>query len=479
MEERRAVQEGWLFAAKLAGADAGAQLGSAYVGQVEDAIKQLSEDIIKLKSGQRDAVLGGYIAEHWHADTFNIDAIAAGSKHRAFTLGSTEYASIDIDTNFGTSYSSKYMATAEDSAVAQAAVARETGLPKYQGQERLIPTDHMEEAVKAAGRRAAKNASTRPETASAYQDAADHMTDRISDGKGIESKPLSKKDDLKMARDVKQDKFDPENYGVSVDNAIKAEYIVKQAVKAGCTAAAITVAMQMAPEIYKAIDYLVKHGELDLQQLKRMGSKAISAGAEGFLRGSISCSVLIMCEKGLLGNALKGADPTLVGSVVAIVLDTIKNSILVAAGKMTPREMGSALVDGVVVSAGYIAGAKIGGLIGQALGFELPVVGYLIGSLVGCAFAVVYNVGKKKLISFCVDTGFTCFGLVEQDYTIPESVLNEMGIDTISIPRVNVKKTDVRRVSVQADVNRVNYETIDITFLRRGIIGVNRVGYVT
>ena len=77
------------------------------------------------------------------------------------------------------------------------------------------------------------------------------------------------------------------------------------------------------------VDYLVKHGELDLQQLKRMGSKAISAGAEGFLRGSISCSVLIMCEKGLLGNALKGADPTLVGSVVAIVLDTIKNSILV------------------------------------------------------------------------------------------------------------------------------------------------------
>ena len=122
---------------------------------------------------------------------------------------------------------------------------------------------------------------------------------------------------------------------------------------------------------------------------------------------------------------------------------------------------------------------KIGGLIGQALGFELPVVGYLIGSLVGCAFAVVYNIGKKKLISFCVDTGLTCFGLVEQDYTIPESVLNEMGIDTIQIPRVSVKKTDVRRVSVQADINRVSYETIDITFLRRGIIGVNRVGYVT
>lgn len=49
------------------------------------------------------------------------------------------------------------------------------------------------------------------------------------------------------------------------------------------------------------------------------------------------------------------------------------------------------------------------------------------------AISVVYNIGKKKLISFCVDTGFTCFGLVEPDYQIPEEVLNSMGINTIKI----------------------------------------------
>ena len=78
MQERSAIQKGWECSARLAGADAAAQLGSAYVLQVEQAIDHLTADIVKLKSGQTDAVLGGYIAEHWHAGTYNAAAVAAG-----------------------------------------------------------------------------------------------------------------------------------------------------------------------------------------------------------------------------------------------------------------------------------------------------------------------------------------------------------------------------------------------------------------
>ena len=223
MQERSAIQKGWEFSARLAGADAAARLGSAYVSQVEQAIDQLTADIVRLKSGQTDAVLGGYIAEHWHAGTFNVNAVAAGSSHRAFTLGSTEYASVDIGTNFGKDYSAKYMATPEKSAVAQGAFSPDTGAPKYQGQERLIPTDRMEGAAREAARRAAKNADTRPEVAAAYSDAEAHLTDVVSDGEGVESVRLSKEDDLEMARRVKRDEFDPADFGVSADSAIKAE----------------------------------------------------------------------------------------------------------------------------------------------------------------------------------------------------------------------------------------------------------------
>lgn len=479
MQEKSAIQQGWDFSARLAGADRAARISSEYIGRVEQAIDQLAVDVVKLKSRQTDAVLGGYIAEQWHADTFNVNAVAAESAHRAFALESNEYASVDIGTNFGKNYSSKYMATPEKSAVAQGVLSPETKVAKYHDQERLIPTNHMKGAAKEASRRAIKNADTRPEVAAAYRDTKEHLTDVVSNGEGIESVPLSKEDNLEMARRVKQDKFDPNDFGVSVNSAVKTEYILRKAAQAGTTAAVITLAMQIAPEIYKSIAYLIKTGRIDIQHLKKTGVKALSASAEGFLRGSISCSVLIMCEKGLLGEAFKGADPTIIGTVVAVLLETVKNSIMVAAGKMTAKEMGTAFADSLVVSAGYVAGAKIGGIIGQALGFDLPIIGYMIGSLVGCAFSAAYNFGKNKLISFCADTGFTCFGLVEQNYELPEEVLAQMGIKTIKVPRTEVPQTAIKKTDVSTTkVKQSQVETVNFSLVRRGVIGVNKVGYI-
>ena len=91
---------------------------------------------------------------------------------------------------------------------------------------------------------------------------------------------------------------------------------------------------------------------------------------------------------------------------------------------------------------------------------------------------MVYNIGKNKLISFCIDTGFTCFGLVEQNYELPDEVLKEMGISTVNVGRPKVKTSAVSRTKPTANVGRATYETIDITVLRRGVIGVNKIGYI-
>jgi hypothetical protein len=102
----------------------------------------------------------------------------------------------------------------------------------------------------------------------------------------------------------------------------------------------------------------------------------------------------------------------------------------------------------------------------------------LIGSLLGSAFAVAYNIGKNRLISFCVDSGFTCFGLVDQNYELPEEVLSEMGIDTIQIPRATIPRAVIPKSQVHGTVQKARYETIDIKMVRRGVIGVNKVGYM-
>lgn len=253
---------------------------------------------------------------------------------------------------------------------------------------------------------------------------------------------------------------------------------MNRAMKAGLTAAAITAITQIVPELYKAIDYLIKNGEIDLAGLKKSGKKVISASGEAFLRGSIAYGVEMAIQEGMLGETLTQVNPSVVGVAVTVILGTIKDSIMVAAGKMTTKEMGAKFVDTIVVSSGYLVGMKIGGAIAQALCPQLPGISYAIGSLLGCSLAVVYNIGKKKLISFCVDTGFTCFGLVEQNYELPEDVLREMGVHYIPVPRTEVQRTDVSRTSTAVQINTSDYETIDITVLRRGVIGVNRIGYV-
>ena len=85
----------------------------------------------------------------------------------------------------------------------------------------------------------------------------------------------------------------------------------------------------------------------------------------------------------------------------------------------------------------------------------------------------------KKLISFCVDTGFTCFGLVEQNYELPNEVLNDLGVEIAPISRTQIERIDVLRSETAITaIDKAEYETIDITVLRRGVIGVNRIGYI-
>ncbi len=484
MDDREYLYNGWEFTAKIVGSDFASDEAERYVSEIQEAIKNLEKGIMDLKSNQSDASLGGFLAEEWHARTFSLDAIADGSINRAVRLGVTGYGSEDIITNFDKSYSSKYMATAEKSATAQAILHRDNGTPLYEGQQRLIPTDHLDDAIKHAHNQAMKNADIRPDVSNAYADTEINLVDRISDSEGHESRPLTKADDLKMARDVKNDRFKAENYGVDLDSVIKTEYMIEQALKAGITAATISIAMQVTPEIVKAIDYLVKNGELDLKQVQKIGTKAISSGAEGFMRGSIACTLQIICEKGVLGEAFVHADPTLVGTLVVIVLQTVKNSILVASGKMTPREMGMAFVDSVVMGAGFWVGITVGKKIGAAIGtvafIEAPILGYVIGSLIGCSCAIVYQVSKKQLISFCVDTGFTCFGLVEQDYQLPEEALKDLGIDLAEIEHATLETTPIDKTDVSdiGMIENVNIETVNIVMIRRGVIGVNKIGYI-
>lgn len=498
MAEIDDLKFGWDFMAQMLGADfagrsafsdhaanvaqnSAIQAQNLRIQEINAAIDQLAKSINEHPSINLNVEqFKGFVAEEMHAGTFNIEAIRQGSNHRAWTLQENGYGSVDVQTNFGKEYSLKYSNTAKEAENMQAALNGETRAPKYQGQERLIAAEQVDEAKGWAHRRGLKDIENRPDVSASHADTEEHLVGKISDGEGVESRELSIKESKKIAEEAKKDGFDPEKHGYSKDplmDGVRINY-VNQAMKAGLTAAAITAITQIVPELYKAIDYLIKHGEIDLNGLKKSGKKVISASGEAFLRGSIAYGVEMAIQNGMLGETLKGVSPSIVGVAVTVIFGTIKDSILVAAGKMSAAEMGMHFVDTLVVSSGYLVSMKIGGMIAQAIFPELPGIGYAIGSLLGCSVAVVYNIGKKKLISFCVDTGFTCFGLVEQNYELPEEILHEMGVHTIPVPRTEVSRTGVNTNAIDTQVQRAEYETIDITVLKRGIIGVNKIGYV-
>lgn len=486
---KNSFETGWNYSSKIIGSQYATSLSQAYVGSVQKEIDDLANKILNhtYKNAPLDT-LQGYMFEEFSAGTFNINSVAAGSEYRAEVLGRKDLGSVDIEIKDGKkniikSISAKSWKDGAKSAIAQAKLNPETGQALYLNQERLVPSDQIVDARATAHRRSLENKEIRPNLAKAYSETEKKLTTKIESPDGVSSIESTREQHDALAKDSQEGTFDPEKYDVTLSKAID-KYILKQAFKAGCTTAFIAATLQMAPEIYKALDCLIKNGEIDPKQLLQCGEKGITASAEGFLQGSITYTFCVKCAEGSFGESLKTmvlneANTSIIAIAVTIVLQTVKNSILVAAGKMTPQQMGEAFTDSVIISGGYLLGAKIGGAIGQAIGFELPVVGYILGSLIGTAFCAVYKVGKKKFLSICVDTGFACFGLVDQDYSMPVEYLHELGIEIVLPDFLTPDYTEPDYL--MPDYLEPDYlipETIEFKTVRRGLIGVNKVGYV-
>ena len=498
-------EEGYTYFEKNASAYVASTMSDSYVASVNDEIEKLVNDLNSFEDFKTSSnVLKGDVAEFWHTGTYNIDSALKGSSNRAFVDRSHDFASTDISTNYGDKYGLKYYSDGEASAKAQAVSVfqrfkeyqshggtdsmddflRSRGYdnaesvlndPIYSGQIRIIPRDQLEEATQYLERMIKTEAARRPEQVYRYRETLNMLKDRLSDDKGAESIPLSTKEAEVLAKLAKQGKINADDLGLTTEELIKYDYIIQQAFKAGLTAATISVVLKVAPEIIKAIDYLIKNGEINAVQFKKIGFAAVSGGAEGFIRGSVSAALTASCKAGLLGETLKSVDPTIVGTVTVLTINVIKNAFQVAVGNKSTSQLTSELVRDMYISTCSL----IGGGISQAF-IEVPVLGYMIGSFVGSIIgSFTYNVGHKAIVSFCVDSGFTMFGLVEQDYTLPKEVIEQMGIETFDYETLHYDTFEPESFSFDSfETDTFEPDTLDVTFLRRGVIGVSKVGYV-
>ena len=353
---------------------------------------------------------------------------------------------MDISTNFGKDYGSKYYSTGEASAKAQATSYLQTfneykakggklsleeflehrnrhgadiNSAIYAEQYRLISKDQVEEATAWLKRKILEESIKRPEQAQRYQNTLDMLTSKMDDGQGVQSIELTKAEAEQMAKLAKEGAITAEGLGLTTEELVKYQYILSQAFKAGVSAATISLVLRVAPEIYKAIDYLIENGEIDENAFRQIGMASLSGAGEGFVRGSVAAALTTACKSGVLGEALKRIDPTIIGAITALTISTMKNAFYVANGKMTNKELTNELIREMFVSTCSL----VGGMVSQAF-IEIPVLGFMIGSFTGSMVgSFTYSVGYKAIISFCVDSGFTMFGLVDQDYRLPEEVI--------------------------------------------------------
>ena len=503
-------KEGYEFFEKHTGNFAGHATGVHYVNAVESEIKKLVNNLNDFEtSGARIDTLKGDVAEFWHAGTFNIKAAINSSKNRVQVDRSHDFGSADITgVNFDAEFGLKYYKDGESSAFQQSksilnrfneyktrgrndnlelyleerGLSAETDLnsPVYSGQYRVIPSDQLKEATMFLERKIREEAVKRPEQVHRYEETLKLLRDKVKDNEGNESIALSEQEARELASLSKEGGVNSEGLHLTTEELIKFTNILRQAYKAGLTAATISMVLRVAPEVLNAIAYLIKNGEIEEGQFKKIGFAAITGAGEGFVRGTVSAAITASCKAGLCGSAMKSIDPSIVGAVTVLVMNSMKNSYQVTTGNMSRAEMVNELIKEMFVTTCALSmGAASQSLI------EIPVLGYMIGSFVGSvAGSVIYSSIYNPVLSFCVDSGFTLFGLVDQNYELPEEVLKGIGIEVFEykkfeFKKFEYKKFEFKKFEVQKKKNRKsNYTRFDTTFLRRGVIGVNCIGYM-
>lgn len=505
-------EQGYAFAVKQGSATWGAAAASDYVHQVEGAIDELyrrmnAYDYYKATVPAQES-LKGFIAEEWAAGTANVDAAVKGRQALAEVLKSTELGSVDVATLEGGIYQLKFYSDPSGTVKALGTTLREVysaskasasmsfeewaaskglagRLPAdllYEGQWGVVAADKLADCQTEAFKRLAKaKALGRPDEVARWQKVSDALTDRIETADGVSSRPLPLEDARQKAIAVSSNKeLSPEADGMTTAELVKVQNLMTQALKAGATAAAVSAVVKMVPEIYKAIDYLITEGELDDESLRAIGAATLDGGATGFINGSATAAITVAAGKGVFGQAIKAAiskplGPTVIGTLVVLTVETCRDAYLMARGQRTANDFANNLVQGVFVTVLSLAGAAIASAVAPEATIPM-LIGSAVGSAVGClAFAPV----KSCILRASTVSGFTFFGLIEQDESLPPQLLKELGIKGARYKVAEYRTERHDEPSFQAPSAKMAcLHTLGVRQLSRDVIGVNKVGYV-
>lgn len=353
-----------------------------FMNELGTALEKANGEMINTIATKSGAIsmnpnLDGFIAEQFHAQTFNLNSIASGKSVYAEVLqpeGAYNANGVDVVIKdhgvIKHRYQLKYGSTAEDT-------IRLVNEGNYRGQQLVVPEGQVEEVQKAFPNR--------------------KVSGSISCD-GISSRPLTK-DEAKALRDEAQSgqfkEWNWEKYAYK-DIAVG---MGKQVAAASLMGAAIGAGMDVATKLYKGEEV----------KFKDVAAVAVESGLDFGVKSAITGAIKVGAEKGLIRFVAKGTPAGRIANVVFVGVENAKIMYKIATGKI-PAEEGLNRMEEVTISTagGLLAmtkGASLGaawgtvfGPIGTAVGgFVGGTVGYMAGSAVGKKVAEGSRIVREKV----------------------------------------------------------------------------------
>ena len=339
-------------------------------------------------TAQNSAIKGGFAAETFHAESFNLDAILKDKNVRAFT---DEFVNTPLSRNNPThdivvmkdgehvlGAQLKYFKNAD--ATQKAFRSSKDGIHYYEESDLFLGPGDQIEGIKASAHEAAlKNQQTRPEVSRAAEKVRDNTAGKL-EVDSVQSTQLSKGDAEHLGAGSKTGK----ELHKKIQKGYQNKAIFQQSIRAAGSAAVITAVTAGCINSFTYIKQ-VREGKITAEQavLCILQDTVIAAGDSALKAGVATASVGIAASSlpGLFaGSAFQTslATGSVAGAAICAV-DAVQCIVMFAAGNMTLQELETRTGKNIFQTSAAVVGASVGASIG-ALGGP---VGALIGSLVG------------------------------------------------------------------------------------------------
>lgn len=340
------------------------QQTSSYLTNLDTAIVNANESLYRTITTQAGAVsqnprLDGFIAEQYHAQTFNLNAEATGSQYRAKVLepngngyakNSVDIVIVDGNGKVVKRYQSKYCKDAN--ATAQ---AFEHG--DYRGQQKLVPDGQQTEIEKKS---------------TIVLEAPD----------GTTSNPLSKSKAEQLRDEAQSGQWNELNWNEYKTKDL-ALGIGKQAGYAALQGAAIGVGFDVAQKLWNGEE--IKGEEVV--------EAAIVSGADFGVKAAVGGALKVGVEKELITVIPKGTPAGTIANIAFVAVENAKIIGKMATGELSFKEGIEKIEQTTVATAAGLVTMGEGAAIGAAVGAIFGPAGAAIGGFVGGT--VGYMAGSK------------------------------------------------------------------------------------